>query len=64
MTSSNCLDIYRIIEPVGTSWDDVEWITVDTFVGIYEEAFIRSQKFSHYAEIQFYDGFNCKWRDV
>jgi hypothetical protein len=59
------LDIYRIIEPVGTSWEDVEWVTAEVLVGTYGDAYDaqRAGGYHHYSEIEFYDGETSTWKE-
>jgi hypothetical protein len=66
-------EIYRIIVPVGTSWDDiavvilderirirVEYETETVIVGTYDDAYDLSS--NPYSLIQYYDGYFSKWR--
>lgn len=60
------IDIYRIIEPVGTSWADVEWITAEVLVGTYSDAFVAQEAggYHHYSVIEFYDGETSTWKET
>ena len=60
------IDIYRIIEPVGTSWLDVEWETAEVLVGTYDDAYDaqRAGGYHQYSLIQFYDGETSTWRET
>ena len=55
------MEIYRILEPVGTSWDDVEWEVVDTILGTYSDAAACA---SGIACIQFYHPIRNSWEDA
>ena len=52
------MEIFRILEPVGTSWDDVEWERVDTILGTYADAAAIA---SDIAFIEFYRPIRNCW---
>jgi hypothetical protein len=55
------MEIFRILEPVGTSWDDVEWEHIDTILGTYDDAVAIA---SDIARIQFYHPIRDSWEDA
>jgi hypothetical protein len=60
------IDIYRIIEPVGTSWLDIEWEVAELLVGTYDDAYDaqRAGGYHHYSLIEFYDVETSTWRET
>jgi hypothetical protein len=53
-------EIYRLREPVGTSWQDVEWITTQVLVGTYDDAWALAEVNDH-TTIEYFDGLTNQW---
>jgi hypothetical protein len=55
------MEIFRILEPVGTSWEDVEWEVEDIILGSYDDAAAIA---SDIARIQCYRPILNTWEDA